>query len=90
MQDGKAISGAYRRAGNDFLAQRLEGMFRVLKTPEDIALHNVIQKEIMLMVGDEPIQFYRALAFRLLDGRKKARRKFRRWVAEAIMGVSKG
>lgn len=88
--DGKATSAAYRRAGNDFLAQRFEGMFRQLKTPEDIALHNVIQKEIMSMVGDEPVQFYRALAYRMLDGRKKTRRTFRQWVAGAVMGVSKG
>lgn len=89
--DGKAISAAYGRAGNDFLAHSLEGMFRELRTPEDVALHNVIQRDVMLMVGDSAVKFYRVLG-NLLETKveRKARRSFRDVVAEAILDVAKG
>ena len=62
------LSQAYRRAGNDFLASDLECMFRVIKTPEDTALHNVMQKKVFEMVGQDKAavnMFYRQLAHRL-------------------------
>lgn len=86
MPEDKPLADAYRRAGNDFLARRIEGMFRVLKTPEDVALHNSIQKEIMEMVAGEPLKFYRLIAYELLE-KKMVRRTFRKIVAEAIFGA---
>ncbi len=97
MPDGKAKASAYRRAGIDFLGSRLEGMFRALTTPEDIALHNVIQQEVMLIVGkDEVIKFYQTLANILLQERAKKKRekrtikRFAKMVAESILSVAKG
>lgn len=92
MDDGKTLSAGYREAGSDFLATRLDGMFRQLKTPEDVALHNLLQREVMLMVGDEPVMFLQSITHTLLRKRaqKKKRRKFRRIVAESILGVAKG
>lgn len=87
MPDGKAIASAYGRAGNSFLAYRLEGMFRQLKTPEDVALHNSIQREVMLMIGNEKMEkdsFYRMVEHDLLDRDRKARWSFAKTVAKAI------
>lgn len=89
MPDGSAIAAAYGRAGNGFLAFKLEGMFRHLETPEDIALHNVIQREVMLMMGDDKQKldaFYRLLEHKLLNRKIKARWSFAKMVANLISG----
>ena len=84
--DGKELLAGYERAGNDFLASRLEGAFRLLKTQDDVALHNVIVEEILAMVtGKENVnRFYRLMARSLLE--KQAKRSFLKMVAEAIFG----
>jgi hypothetical protein len=90
MLDGKSISAAYGRAGSDFLANRLEGMFREIKTPEDIALHNVILKEVIAMIGDQPVKFYRVLAHSILLKESKAKKSLYRKVVDSILSVAKG
>ena len=87
MLDGKTLIEGYSRAGNDFLADRLEGLFRLLKSPEDIALHNAIVQEVLRMVGldkGKANRFYRLMAGRILD--KEAGKRFRTIIAEAIIG----
>lgn len=87
MTDGTALASAYGRAGQGLLAFRLEGMFRQLKTPEDMALHNVIQKEVMLMIGEKDFErdsFYRLLEYELLDRKKKARWSFAKMVENIL------
>lgn len=86
MMDGKELLAAYERAGNDFLASRLEGSWRLLKTPEDVALHNVIVKEVIAMVTgkDNVNKFYRLMARGLID--KQAKRSFLKIAAEATFG----
>lgn len=84
MIDGKALAASYGMAANGLLAFRLEGMFRQLKTPEDVALHNVIQKEVMLMIGDkntEKDEFYRLLEHKILNRDRKPRWTFANMVA---------
>ena len=79
------LSSAYRRAGQDFLAGDLESMFRVLKTDEDIALHNHMVKKMVRMVGQDKAQvnlFYRTVAHRLLQ--KKTKRSFLKLLGEVI------
>ena len=44
---------AYQRAGDKFLAGRLESVFKVLETPEDIALHNDMVREINMLLMHE-------------------------------------
>ena len=81
------LSDAYLRAGHDFLAADLECMFRVIKTPEDIALHNVIQKKVFEMVGQDKAKvnmFYRNLAHRLLQ--KRAKQSFLKQLSEVLIG----
>lgn len=87
MPDGNALAAAYGRAGQGLLAFRLEGMFRQLKTPEDMALHNVVQKEVMLMIGETDMEkdsFYRLLEHMLLDRKKKARWSFAKMVENIL------
>ena len=82
-----SLSNAYRRAGNDFLAGDLESTFRVLKTDEDIALHNHMVKKIIRMVGQDKAKanyFYRSLAHRLLE--KRAKRGFLKMLSEVLTG----
>ncbi len=94
MLSGKLLSAGYSQAGTDFLADRLEGMFRIIVSEEDKALHNVIQREVWLMVGDskaEANKFYRTLAGSILEKKleRKAKKNFLGKVAEAIMSVAK-
>ncbi len=80
-------SEAYSRAGNDFLAADLECMFRDIKTPEDIALHNVTQKKVFEMVGQDMAEvnmFYRKLAHKLLE--KRAKQSFLKMLSEVLIG----
>ena len=85
--ESNLLSQAYSRAGSDFLASDLEYMFRVIKTPEDIAMHNVIQAKIFKMIGQDKAQvnrFYRMLAHKLLL--KRAKRSFLKMVSEVLIG----
>jgi len=45
-------------------------------------------QEVMAMVGDEPVKFYRVLAYSILE--KEAKKSLLKKVAESILGVSKG
>ncbi len=90
MPDSESLKAAYSRAGEDFFSFRLMGMFRELKTPEDVALHNVIQREVMTMLGDKPNNFYRLLAHRLLSDDTLGRKALRAIVADSILKATKG
>ncbi len=88
---GTKLAACYRRAGDDFLASTLSGMFRHIVTPEDIATHNLILDQVLLMVGDESgrIKFLRTLAHEILL-EKKAKISLLKKVAKSIMSVAKG
>jgi len=86
MSKDTNLSSAYARAGQDFLSGDLECMFRVIKTPEDIALHNVIQAKIFKMIGqdiEEANMFYRLLAHKLLE--ERAKRSFLKQLSEVLL-----
>lgn len=87
MPQDNNLSSAYARAGHDFLAGDLECMFRVIKTPEDIAMHNVIQAKVFKMIGEDmekANKFYRLLAGKLL--KKRAKRSFLNQLSEVLLG----
>jgi len=50
----KVLIKGYSQAGEEFLAHQLwrKGIFKVLTTPEDVALHNEMVSEIQSMIGD--------------------------------------
>ncbi len=87
MTKDNNLSLAYSRAGHDFLAEDLECMFRVIKTPEDIALHNVIQAKVFKMIGQDKEaanRFYRLLSGKLLQ--KRAKRSCLKQLSEVLLG----
>ena len=82
-----SLKGAYQRAGEAFLAADLEVMFRDIKTDEDMAAHNLMQKKIFDMIGQDQAQvniFYRGLAHKLLQ--KRAKKSFIKQLCEVIIG----
>ncbi len=42
----------YKDAGDGFLADKLTFIFKEIKTPEDIALHNYWLKEVSFLIDD--------------------------------------
>lgn len=53
MTDKHDMLRDYRNAGQNFLAYRLEHVFKELATPADIALHNDVIAEVMHMARKE-------------------------------------
>ncbi len=51
---GKGITKLYMLGGADLLAHRLSQLFTEIETPEDIALHNDVVREVLEMVNTEP------------------------------------
>ena len=84
---GKALLNGYRMAGSDFLATEIEGMFRNIVTPEDIALHNITLQKVLAMLGSDPKLFFKELARRSIEAKRKS---YARMVAETIFITSKG
>jgi hypothetical protein len=42
----------YKAAGDGFLTDKLTYIFKEIKTPEDMALHNYWSKEVSFLIGD--------------------------------------
>jgi len=83
MPSGKDILAAYSRAGEDFLAFKLKDMFLKLETPEDVAAHNAMQAEVMLMLGEDYVKFYKFLAHSILE--KRAQQSMLKIIANSIL-----
>jgi len=47
------LVNGYKAAGQDFLAVRLDRVFKILMTPEDVARHNDVMSDILAMVEEE-------------------------------------
>lgn len=95
MLSREARLQGYAQAGNDFLADRIEGLFRHISNEQDKALHNVILEEVILMIGSEEEtkkQFFQTIAHRILEKRtkEKARWSFVKIVAERLNKLRKG
>jgi hypothetical protein len=91
MLSGKALLLGYQQAGPEFLADRLQGMFNIIETKEDVALHNVVLQEVLKMLGsDKETQkrFYQILSNDILA--QKAKISLLRKVVNTILAVAKG
>ena len=82
--DRRFLVKSYQGAGADFLAYRLAKLFKQIKTPEDIALHNEILDEVMLMIEPNNAVFMRELARVILYAPKN----FLKSVANRIMIIA--
>ena len=79
----KMLIRAYQQSGTGFLAYRLEKCFRLLKTPEDVALHNDMIEEIFAMLGTENKWF--ELINKMSDSmyespKRKMLKRFSNWI----------
>jgi hypothetical protein len=80
----KIIIRGYSQAGDEFLAEKLKKIFSELTTPEDVALHNDMLKDIQAMVGGDGAELRKAVARMLLT----RPRKFLQNVANTILTLS--
>lgn len=81
---------SYQRAGESFLAYKLESVFKQIKTDEDRILHNEIVREIAWMTGEKS-EFGKYLARMILYERPKSKVEFLYKVAQLILGfIRKG
>jgi hypothetical protein len=85
---GKGLVRAYRAAGINFMAVRLEKLFVEIKTQEDIVLHNEVLKEVLAMVNAEPVGILKAIADIILfkkETNRHRKKSFLRQVADKIL-----
>lgn len=90
MLNREARLAGYMQAGEDFLADRIEGLFRHIVTEQDKALHNAILEEVLSMTGDDESVvklFFRSIAHKLLTKRKRKQNLFSKIVAKSIFSV---
>jgi len=85
MSRGLYIS--YQRAGSSFLAYKLERIFTRMETPEDVALHNDILKDVLSMVQGEETKFFMDMAEAILYPKVNRRKRFLFRVAGQILHI---
>ncbi len=85
MNGNKIIIQGYTQAGDDFLAHKLRKVFMLLTTPDEVAEHNDMIRDIQIMVGDIGVEdLRRGMAKTLINGS----REFLRDVARHIKNLS--
>ncbi len=92
------VTSQYRRAGKEFLATKHMQMFRRIETPEDMARHNVILHDVLIMMGDEPNRWkiYEQIAGAFLHETPRQKKqknlllRFGRMAADRILSIGKG
>lgn len=84
MNHEQTIIRGYSQAGEEFLAGKLRKIFSELSTPEDVALHNDMLRDIQTVVGGDGGDLRKAVA-RILIARPK---NFLRSVARTIIELS--
>ncbi|MDD5010497.1 MAG: hypothetical protein PHQ00_00065 [Phycisphaerae bacterium] len=77
----------YQCAGSDFLAYKLKRLFMIIETPEDIALHNDILGDVLVMIEPDPATFMKAFADMLIE-RESIPKGFLRKIADKILEIS--
>ena len=85
------LTDCYQRAGIDFLALKLMGMFRMIRTEQDMARHNDILHDVLAMMGDELNRktIYGQIAGAILHRPSAAKRSLCRIVADRILALGK-
>lgn len=76
----------YQSAGRDFLAYRLQRLFFHIQTPDDIALHNDVLEEVMVLIEHDPKSFFQWFADELLC-RPKPKTKLLKRMANYILNT---
>ena len=84
---GKGIHVAYMKAGADFLAYRMQRLFTKIETPEDIALHNDVLKEVLLIVSGKEQEFFKTLAEDMLYTKVNRKKRFFMRLASRVLNI---
>jgi hypothetical protein len=81
----------YARAGTDFLAEKLIGMFMPIRNHKDAAVHNAILDEVLCMMDDMEVRtkLFRQIAGAILNRPNVAKRGLCRIVADRILALGK-
>lgn len=89
--DKKGLLKAYQGAGEGYLAYRLGRLFTRIETPEDMALHNDILEEVLLLVEHNQGGLINLVANTILFRwtlEKRAKKKFLVQVARRVMQIA--
>lgn len=87
MTSGRGLYRSYQKAGEDFLAYRMEKLFVRIETPEDIALHNDILFEVLQMIQGGEKQFFKGMAEAVLYPKVNKRKRFLLRLAGQILRI---
>ena len=86
--DGRSLFLMYHKAGSTVLAHRLKHLFHPIETKADIALHNDILKEVMLMIGGKERSFMEKLTGIILYKPAPRQKRFLVRIASLILDIS--
>lgn len=89
MTSGRGLYQSYRKVGEDFLAYRLEKLFVKIETPADIALHNDILSEVLVIIEGEETQFFKGIATAILYPKVNKHKRFLFRVAQQILDIGR-
>lgn len=89
---GRSLFLMYHKAGTTVLAHRLKHLFHPIETKADIALHNDILAEVILIINGKERTFMSGLADLILKKKVPIPKRFLRRVATLIfeIGHNKG
>jgi len=71
---GRSLFLMYNKDGGTVLAHRLQHLFHPVKTPDDMALHNDVLAEIMLIIEGKERNLLKGLVDMILYKRPKQKR----------------
>ncbi len=77
----------YEKAGKTLLAHRLQHVFHAIKTQEDMALHNDILAEVLLIIEGKDRTFMSSLTDLILYKRIPKQKRFLFHVAALILDI---
>ncbi len=84
---GRSLYLMYHKAGKTLLAHRLQHVFHPIKTKEDIALHNDIIAEILLIIEGKDRTFMSGLVDLILYKRIPKKKRWLVYVATLILEI---
>ncbi len=84
---GRSLFKMYDKAGTTILVHRLQHIFHPIKTQDDIALHNDILAEVLLIIEDKERTFMSDLVDLILYKKIPKQKRFLFHVATLILEI---
>lgn len=84
---GRSLFLMYHKAGTTVLAHRLQHLFHPIQNKDDIALHNDILAEVILILDGKEREFMSGLTDLILHKRVSKQKRFFRRVAQLILDI---